>query len=539
MNYLEELINDVKNKKWTEKEWKDLVCNLITIIPENKIGRIDYLINRDELKEDLSKKEIENILITLEKNAEEGMYCDEYYYDYSQDMDVVEGDESWINEINRALRSVKNLFDKKQYRDVIDLYNDIFYITERNNEDFYTSLPNYYYIEDELECNINDHYFNYLEAIYYVESEDKVKEFVDAIKIHDFYLERDNIINDFCEKHKDFRENMILEIVDNLSKTPYEMNKIIFELLMEKGGTDEVCNFLKKYDIEENKRVFEHFCAHIAVEEKYDKLLDYLFELEKVDMKNESKEIVFNEIIEISKTKNDKNLEIEYLYKVNKIHPKLSYTLEICKNLKNEEKVKEMENLEKNYVPEIDEFGKEELEEKILIELILGKVEDVYEIYEKMSNYRKNEFEDLIIYYFLKFGNKDIKEKKLLTDNLKTEIARKFFYDKIDAEETLKIMEYTKKELPREFMEKIEKKFSRKITTETKKYLGSQKRGYYSDVANYLIILVEHMCQEGRNSKGMELFKKYKEQYSNFRAYKNCLNDSIEKSSLNGKVEKI
>ena len=337
MNYLEELINDVKNKKWTEKEWKDLVCNLITIIPENKIGRIDYLINKDELKEDLSKKEIENILITLEKNAEEGMYCDEYYYDYSQDMDVVEGDESWINEINRALRSVKNLFDKKQYRDVIDLYNDIFYITEGNNEDFYTSLPEYYYIENNLECNIYEHYLNYLEAIYYVESEDKVQEFVNAFEEHRYNLIKNNIIHSFCEKHKDFRENMILQIVDVLSKKTYEMYEIIFQLLIEKGGIGEVYNYLKKYNVKENKRVFTLFSSQLEKESKYDELLEYLFELEKIDMDIKSKEIIFNKIIEIAETENNKDLEIKYLYKVNKIHPKLEYTLSICKNLKNED----------------------------------------------------------------------------------------------------------------------------------------------------------------------------------------------------------
>lgn len=539
MNYLEELINDVKNKKWTEKEWKDLVCNLITIIPENKIGRIDYLINKDELKEDLSKEEIENILNTLEMDAERGIYCDEYYYDYSQDMDVVEGDESWINEVDRALRGVKNLFDKKQYRDVINLYQNIFYITEGNNEDFYTSLPEYYYIENNLECNIYEHYLNYLEAIYYVESEDKVQEFVNAFEEHRYNLIKNNIIHSFCEKHKDFRENMILQIVDVLSKKTYEMYEIIFQLLIEKGGIGEVYNYLKKYNVKENKRVFTLFSSQLEKESKYDELLEYLFELEKIDMDIKSKEIIFNKIIEIAETENNKDLEIKYLYKVNKIHPKLEYTLSICKNLKNEEKVKEIENLEKNYVPEIDEFGKEELEEKIFIELILGKVENVYELYEKMSDYRKNEFEDLIIYYFLKFGNKDIKEKKLLTDNLKAEIVRNFFNYKINVEEILRIMEYTKKELPREFIEKIEKKFSNKITSKTKKYLGSQKRAYYIDVANYLITLVEHMYQEGRASEAIELLKKYKEQYSNFRTYKNCLNDLIKKSSLSGKVEKI
>ena len=86
MDYIEELEKIIRNKELSNEQWKELVCDLIQIIPENKY--------------------------TL-------------------------------------------------------LYEKIFEITERNYEELHSLLPKYYDIEEILESKVEEHYYNYLEAIFY------------------------------------------------------------------------------------------------------------------------------------------------------------------------------------------------------------------------------------------------------------------------------------------------------------------------------------------------------------------------------------
>lgn len=112
-NKLEEKI---KNKELSNEQWQEIVCDLLSCIPENKLTRVNYLINKDEVQEDLTFEQINKIIDEVIANAEGGEYCDETYYDYSIDEQVVIGDESWIDEIDKALKGIKGLFNKKKYK---------------------------------------------------------------------------------------------------------------------------------------------------------------------------------------------------------------------------------------------------------------------------------------------------------------------------------------------------------------------------------------------------------------------------------------
>ena len=114
-NKLEEKI---KNKELSNEQWQEIVCDLLSCIPENKLTRVNYLINKDEVQEDLTFEQINKIIDEVIANAEGGEYCDETYYDYSIDEQVVIGDKAWIDEIDKALKGIKGLFNKKKYKEL-------------------------------------------------------------------------------------------------------------------------------------------------------------------------------------------------------------------------------------------------------------------------------------------------------------------------------------------------------------------------------------------------------------------------------------
>ena len=169
--------------------------------------------------------------------------------------------------------------------------------------------------------------------------------------------------------------------------------------------------------------------------------------------------------------------------------------------------------------------------EKVLTTLMLGKIELVYELYDKMEKYNKQDIEDLIIYYLFKFGYKEVKDKKLLTENLKREILKVDY--QLDTQEILKIMEITRnKELSSNLIEKIETNYKKKIQSKTKPILNRQERGMYDEIANYLVVLIEHMYQEGRKEEAMQILQKYQEEFKRYSAYRKCIKNEIEKSSI-------
>lgn len=518
-----ELEETVKGKELSNEQWQELVCDLLKIIPENKFTRANYLINKDEMQEKLTAEEISETIEGVISDAEKELYYDQSYFDYSLDEEVVIGDESWIDEIDRTFRGIKGLFDEKKYNEVVDLYEKIFDITERNYEELHSLLPNYYHVEDMLECKIQEHYLNYLNAIYYEVDENKIEKFVKAFKKHRYNLD-DYVIHEFSKKHEKFRNEMIIPIANKLVECDRWFSyKIVFQLLIEKNGTDEVFEFLQKNSMD-NMRIFELLCKFMMNKFEYNKLLEYLFILEKINMKDEQKELIYNKIIDLCDIIKDDKLKRKYLYKINDLNPKLIYTLQICENLSADNQIKEISKLSEKFIQ-----GKNE-SEKILIELILGKVETVYVIFEKLDNYDKESIENLIFYYLLFFGSRKNNEKKLLREKFVEEI--KNIENSINADLILKIMKNTKKEIPEELIKKVEKQFENKISKITKKYLKTQQRGRYQEVADYLIAFVEYLRQEGRINEGKILLQKFQEEYTHYNVYKKCLKNSLERSSI-------
>lgn len=522
---IQKLIEIIENKNLTNEQWQKLAIDLIKLAPENKYNRIYYLLNKDKLTENLTLEDIIKIIEKVENDAQKGIYCDESYYDYSSGMDIVEGDTSWIDEIDRAFRGIKGLFQQKKYNEVITAYEYIFDFTEGNDDELYNLLPEYYYIEESLESDLKEHYSNYLEAIYYSQNTDKTEKFVTAFKGHKYYYTKYNVIPEFCKKHEDFTNNMIEPIVKKLATEKYMyLDEIIFELLMEKKEIQSVMQFLKE-NISTNINVFKLLCNYMLEKNRNEELLKNLYELENVEMHSSQKELVYQKIIKVAEIMNNEETKIKYLYKINELNPSLEYTLEICKNLPEKDKIKQIEKLDKNLI--VDE---ENQDEKILVTLMLGKIEKVYEIYQKMKSYEKGKVEDLIIYYMLKFGNNNEKEKKLLSSELKNEIDK--VSCSLDPEEIVKIMNITKNDkIANEFKEKIESILKRKVASKTKKILGTQNRGEYQQVAKYLVILVEHFYQEGKVEEAKNLLYKYEKEYKRYNAYRRCIQEELGKSS--------
>lgn len=72
-----ELEEKIKSKELSNEQWQEIVCDLLNCIPENKLARVNYLINKDEVQENLTFEEINKIIDEVIANAEEGEYCDE------------------------------------------------------------------------------------------------------------------------------------------------------------------------------------------------------------------------------------------------------------------------------------------------------------------------------------------------------------------------------------------------------------------------------------------------------------------------------
>ena len=54
----------------------------------------------------------------------------------------------------------------------------------------------------------------------------------------------------------------------------------------------------------------------------------------------------------------------------------------------------------------------------------------------------------------------------------------------------------------------------------------------YDEIANYLVVLIEHMYQEGRKEEAMQILQKYQEEFKRYSAYRKCIKNEIEKSSI-------
>lgn len=155
---IEEIIN---NKNLTNEQWQKLICDMIKLIPESKYNRLKYLINKDNLIENLSLEEIIVTINKIEKGAKNGKYYYTSYYDYGLDEEIVEGDTSWIDEIDRLLRAITGLFIKEEYENTVTGYEYIFNFIY-DNEEFYSLLPGYYHVNENLESKIEEHYVRYL-----------------------------------------------------------------------------------------------------------------------------------------------------------------------------------------------------------------------------------------------------------------------------------------------------------------------------------------------------------------------------------------
>lgn len=516
---IEEIIN---HKNLTNEQWQKLICDMIKLIPESKYNRLKYLINKDNLIENLSLEEIISTINKIEKGAKNGKYYDTSYYDYGLDEEIVEGDTSWIDEIDRLLRAVTGLFMKEEYENTVTAYEYIFNFIY-DNEECYSLLPCYYHVDENLESKIEEHYVRYLQAIYHSKNINKIEKYGEVFWTYNFLEE---VIHDFCNINKEFVTSMINPIVDLLvQKHSRYASRIIFKLLMEENGTQSVMQFLKE-NLKQNIYVYKLMCNYLEKNQKYEEILTNLYELEKLEILSEQKEILFNEIIKVAEIIKKEDVREKYLYKVNEINPSLKYTVDICKNLTPERKLEQLEEMYKNIIN-----TKNRQEEKVLTALMLGKIELVYEIYDKMKKYNKQDIEDLIIYYLFKFGYKEVKNKKLLTENLKREILKVEY--QLDAQEVLNIMEITRnKELSSNLLEKIETNYKKKVQSKTKPILNRQERGMYDKIANYLVVLIEHIYQEGRKDEAMQILQKYQEEFKRYSAYRKCIQNEIGKSSI-------
>ena len=516
---IEEIIN---HKNLTNEQWQKLICDMIQLIPESKYNRLKYLINKDNLIENLSLEEIITTINRIEQEAKNSKYYDTAYYDYGLGEEIVEGDTSWIDEIDRLLRAVTGLFIKEEYNNVVTAYEHIFNLIY-DDEELYSLLPGYYHIDENLESKIEEHYIRYLQAIYYSQNANKIEKYAEVFWIYNFLEE---VIHDFCNINKEFVTNMTNPIVNLLvQKHSRYASRIIFKLLMEENVIQSVMQFLKK-NLKENIYVYQLMCNYLEENQKYEEILMNLYELEKLEIISEQKEKIFNEIIKVAEIIRKEDVREKYLYKVNNINPSLKYTVLICKNLTPEGKMEQLEEMYKKIVN-----TKSRQEEKILTALMLGKIELVYELYDKMEKYNKQDIEDLIIYYLFKFGYKEVKDKKLLTESLKREISKVEY--KLDTQEVLNIMKTTRnKELSSNLLEKIETKYKKKIQSKTKPILNRQERGMYDEIANYLVVLIEHIYQEGRKEEAMQILQKYQEDFKRYSAYRKCIKNEIEKSSI-------
>ncbi len=516
---IEEIIN---HKNLTNEQWQKLICDMIKLIPESKNNRLKYLINKDNLIENLSLEEIIATINKIEKEAKNGKYYGTAYYDYGLGEEIVEGDTSWIDEIDRLLRAVTGLFIKEEYNNVVTAYEYIFNLIY-DDEELYSLLPGYYHIDENLESKIEEHYVRYLQAIYHSKNINKIEKYAEVFWTYHF-LEK--VIHDFCDTNKEFVTSMINSIVNLLvQKHSRYANRVIFKLLIEENGIKSVMQFLRE-NLKENVYVYQLMCDYLEKNQQYEEILINLYELEKLEILPEQKEIIFNKIIAISEILKKYEEKEKYLYKVNDINPSLKYTIEICKNLNSERKIEQVKEMYKRIVND-----ENKQKEKVLTTLMLGKIELVYELYDKMEKYNKQDIEDLIIYYLFKFGYKEVKDKKLLTENLKREILKVDY--QLDTQEILKIMEITRnKELSSNLLEKIETNYKKKIQSKTKPILNRQERGMYDEIANYLVVLIEHMYQEGRKEEAMQILQKYQEEFKRYSAYRKCIKNEIEKSSI-------
>ncbi len=526
----EKLEKNIKNKILENKEWQELVCNIIKFIPETQYKRVNYLLNEDNFTENLDVKEIIGIIETVKINAENGVYCDNLYYDHSFGDVVVEGDESWLDEIDKVLNGAKKLFKQKKYEQVIEIYENVLGIIDGKYEDYYNLLPCYYNVGDNLKSNLKEHYMKYLEAVYHCEKINKVERFANIFATYVSVYNNEDIIHDFCNKYEDFSENMSIPIAKELEKVRGNnviIDSIKFKLLIEKNGIQSVMEFLID-GIDQNMIVYKFLCNYLFGRGKYEELLECLYTLENTTIQTNNKKKIYMEIIGTAEAMQNNEVRVQYLSKLNKIEPSLENTIEICKQLLIEDKVKMLEELNANFI-----VNKENEIEKLLLELTLGRIDRVYESYQKMDKYKKESIEYLITLYMLKFGSNEMKEKRLLTCNLKNEISN--IYNRsnsLDSEEIMNIMAYTKNNnIPNEFVKEIEIDFADMIERVTKTVLTHQRREEYMKIATYFAILMEHFYQENRESEAIELLRKNRIKYKKYSLYYKYINKKMNESS--------
>ena len=99
-----------------------------------------------------------------------------------------------------------------------------------------------------------------------------------------------------------------------------------------------VMQFLKE-NITTNINVFKLLCGYMLEKNRNEELLENLYEIEKVEMPSEQKELVYQKIIKVAEIINNEETKIKYLYKINELNPSLEYELEIFKNLSEKDKV--------------------------------------------------------------------------------------------------------------------------------------------------------------------------------------------------------
>ena len=307
---IEEIIN---HKNLTNEQWQKLICDMIKLIPENKYNRLKYLINKDNLIENLSLEEIISTINKIEKEAKNDKYYDTSYYDYGLDEEIVEGDTSWIDEIDRLLRAVTGLYINEEYNNVVTAYEYIFNFIY-DYEELYSLLPGYYHVDENLESKIEEHYVRYLQAIYHSKNINKIEKYGEVFWTYNFLEE---VIHDFCSINKEFVTSTMNPIVDLLvQKHSGYANRIIFKLLMEENGIQSVMQFLMK-NLKENIYVYQLMCRYLEKNQKYEEILTNLYELEKLDILPEQKEILFSEIIKVAEIIKKEDVIEKYLYKVN------------------------------------------------------------------------------------------------------------------------------------------------------------------------------------------------------------------------------
>ena len=318
---IETLKEKIENKN---KDIKDINSDL-----ENKISELNKEINK--YKENIDKKDLE-IKNMKEENEDNVLKIEEL-------AKKINDDEINIKGLNLENRELKENFKEKE-KEINKLNNDI--------------------------KNLNEEIIGLKDEIQNLKQINQKKE--NKIKIFD--EEKNNLVNNFSEKEKEFNENKlkIIDLEQNLEKINGEKNELNIENEKYKKKFQELNNEINKLNLflkegEDNLKLLE---------EKYNSLKNEKLNSNKNDIENliEKNNLIIKEKInlenEIKKMNLDhKNVLDEMLLSKGELELKYSETLK--ENEKLQEKIKQLSILQDNLEEQLNALNIKYKENKMIL----------------------------------------------------------------------------------------------------------------------------------------------------------------------------